>query len=192
MHTIDFAVMKRLGERKWFEFLEDEYFPWKFTGNWLPRRLADLNSNGRSHLFGVKETLFALSETDLANTRKALSTVKSPKIRGLGYAGGSGLLAVLFPKWFGTADKFVVKGLCQIPELPERQELLLMIRTDSRGKESVLLNEKEVVLLVQIMRRKAIELSTIFNAKWTPRMVDMILWATRDREEARCSGRTTS
>jgi hypothetical protein len=32
----------------------------------------------------------------------------------LGPAGGSGVLAVLFPKWFGTVDRFVLGPLLEV------------------------------------------------------------------------------
>jgi hypothetical protein len=186
MDKLDPEAIERLDLNEWYTFLK-KYFRWKFTGNWLPRRLEDLKSNSLEQLFRVKENLFAFSEMDLANIRKWLNAVKSPQVRGLGYAGASGLLAVLFPKWFGTADKFVVKALCEIEVLPKRQELLAMIRKDSKGKESVSVNEKDAVLLIDIMRSKAIELNGMFGTdEWTPRKIDMILWGIRDRTDAGC------
>ena len=122
MDKLDPQAIKRLDGPEWYAFLE-KYFCWKFDGNYLPVRLDNLKSNSLEQLFRVKESLFSLTEIDLANIRKGLNTVKSPQIRGLGYAGASGLLAVLFPKSFGTADKFVVKALCKIVSLPERPQV---------------------------------------------------------------------
>jgi hypothetical protein len=48
------------------------------------------------------------------------------------------------------------------------------------------LREKDAVLLIDIMRRKASELNTLFGTdKWTPRKLDMILWAWRKYEAER-------
>jgi len=116
----------------------------------------------------------------------------------LGAAGASGPLAVLFPKWFGTADKFVVKALCKIVSLRERPKVLAMVPVgkNAKGKEKdVQLNEKDAVLLIDIMRRKATDLNALFGPdhEWTPRKIDMILWASpRDGTDARCLSRTTS
>jgi hypothetical protein len=45
MEALDAEVMKRLDQNEWFEFLENKYFPWKFTGTYLPQRLDDLREN---------------------------------------------------------------------------------------------------------------------------------------------------
>jgi hypothetical protein len=192
MDKLDPQAIKRLEGSEWYAFLE-KYFCWKFDGNYLSLRLNNLKSNSPEQLFRVRESLFALTEIDLANIRKPLNTVKSPQIKGLGYAGASGLLAVLFPKSFGTADKFVVRALCKIVSLPERSEVLVMAQTDAKGKD-VPLNEKNAALLIDIMRRKATDLNALFGPdKWTPRMIDMILWASpRDGADARCLSQATS
>ena len=68
---------------------------------------------------------------------------------------------------------FVVKALRQIESLPERQELLAIRRPED-------LTENDAVLLIEIMRRKAVELNSLFATDtWTPRKTDMILWVTR-------------
>jgi len=68
-----------------------------------------------------------------------------------------------------------------------------MVRKDAKGKESVPLNEKDALLLIDIMRRKATELDALFPTdEWTPRKIDMILWATRHGTGARCLSRATS
>jgi hypothetical protein len=45
------------------------------------------------------------------------------QIRGLGTAGASGLLALMYPTHFGTVDQFVVKGLQQVDDLLEKAAL---------------------------------------------------------------------
>jgi len=91
------------------------------------------------------------------------------EIRGLGTAGASGLLAVLFPAYFGTVDQFAVKALRKIPGLQESSSVAAM-DPDS-------LKVKDGCILIRIMRRKAEELNRTFSTrKWTPRKVDMVLW----------------
>jgi hypothetical protein len=57
--------------------------------------------------------------TDLTDARKCLKVVKSPQIRGLGYPGASGLLALIFKEWFGTIEH---RPLCGVELLPEKQD----------------------------------------------------------------------
>jgi UDP-N-acetylmuramoylalanine--D-glutamate ligase len=123
MNRLDSEHIKRLSDREWYVFLKDVYFPWKYAA---PSRLATTTqqlkkyeeTNKLGELFSIKENLFAFDPTDI---QQGLKIAKS--IKGLGWAGASGLLALLFPKWFGTADQFVVKALREIETLPERQRL---------------------------------------------------------------------
>ena len=91
---------------------------------------------------------------------------------GLGPAGASGLLALLFPARFGTVDQFVVGALRRVRCLPERDQLERM------KPESLTIAHG--VVLIEIMRRKAVSLNELFNTSgWTPRKIDKILWAQR-------------
>jgi hypothetical protein len=149
-----------------------------------PHRLWEYErTNALSDLASIKDSLF---EFDLEDASEGLMRVE--KIHGLSWSAGSGLLAVLFPKWFGTVDQFVVKSLCEIESLPERQKVLAMVRT-SKGKRVVkALNRKDATLLIDIMRRKAAELNVLFGHEesdsqlWTPRRIDMILFASRPQK----------
>lgn len=172
MNRLNSEDIKRLSPSEWYSFLMDVYFPWKYTA---PNRRAITTkqlkryeeTNNLGELFSIKENLFAFDPTDI---QQGLNIAKS--IKGLGWAGASGLLALLFPKWFGTADQFVAKALRKIESLPQRQELYAM-RADN-------LREGEAVLLIQVMRRKANDLNVLFGTdEWTPRKIDMILWASR-------------
>jgi len=191
MHSINPDGIKELEPSEWKAFLE-KYFRWKFTDpRFRQARLNDLDANSLETLSAIKKRLFAFDPSDI---QQGLEIAISKKgIKGLGPAGASGLLAVLFPKWFGTADTFVVKALCKIESLPERREVLAMVRRDSKDKEYVQLNEKDAVLLIDLMRRKAIELNALFGTdEWTPRKIDMILWATRDGADTLCLSQTAS
>jgi hypothetical protein len=172
MDKLDPELVRKFDSKGWHGFLR-VYFNWKFKGTYLGKRLADLEKNKPEQLFAVKGLIF---ESDPKNVRRALE--RSEYIKGLGPAGGSGLLAVLFPKWFGTVDRFLVVALLEVPLLPERQKLLRM------NPKS--LTDGDAVLLIDILRKKAAQLNELFHTdEWTPRKIDMILWNLRDGQ--RCS-----
>jgi hypothetical protein len=104
---------------------------------------------------------------DTDDIRSSLEVVD--EIRGLGTAGASGLLALMYPQKFATVDQFVVKALRQVDGLPEAEPIA---RMDPEG-----LSVKDGVLLIDILRRKAADNNRAFNSKtWTPRKLDMVLW----------------
>ena len=169
MDQLDAETVRLMDPRAWFGFLLEKYFRWKYTA---PNRYASTTKMLRSYaannelvaLHAIKERLFAV---DKDNIQQCLAIASS--IRGLGIAGASGLLAILFPANFGTVDQFAVKALAKIPELPERDLIAAM------NPESLKLNEGTI--LIRIMRRKADELNQVSSlVKWTSRKVDMVLW----------------
>ena len=169
MDQLDAETVKGMNPKAWFEFLLEKYFRWKYTA---PNRYGSTTkilrtyavNNDLAALHAIKERLFA---ADKDNIQQCLAIASS--IRGLGTAGASGLLAILFPAHFGTVDQFVAKALAMIPELPERDLVAAMI------PESLKLNEGTI--LIRIMRCKAAELNRVSaEVKWTPRKVDMVLW----------------
>lgn len=169
MDQLDAGPVMKMDPEGWYKFLLEKYFRWKYTA---PNRYASTTKILRSYasnneltaLHAIKERLFA---RDKNNIEQCLAVACS--IRGLGTAGASGLLAVLFPAYFGTVDQFAVKALLRIPELPENQQIATM------RPESLRLDQG--ALLIRIMRRKAAELNREFSVTfWTPRKVDMILW----------------
>ena len=97
----------------------------------------------------------------------------------VGIAGAAGLLAVLFPHAFGTVDQFAVLALQGVKELPESGAVAAMDVTN--------ITLKDAVVLIAIMRRKAEENTAMLHTKWTPRMVDKVLWALGHREGDRRS-----
>lgn len=166
---LDVETVGTMNPKAWFEFLLEKYFRWKYTA---PNRYGSTTKILRSYaannelaaLHAIKERLFAM---DKDNIPHALAIASS--IRGLGTAGASGLLAVLFPEHFGTVDQFAVKALAKVPELPERELIAAMI------PESLKLIDGTI--LIRIMRGKADELNQVPSlVRWTPRKVDMVLW----------------
>jgi hypothetical protein len=126
---------------------------------------------GKEKLLSFRDDIFELAPGDIQRGLKA-----TMQIRGLGTAGASGLLSLLFPALYGTVDQFVVKALLQIPDLPERHPLE---RMNPEG-----LTVTQGVILIEIMKRKAQQLNELFGTQeWTPRKVDMVLWAVRGQGE---------
>jgi hypothetical protein len=169
MCGLDAEEIKALDKSDWHDFLRHKYFPWKFA-EYLPTMLEHLEANSLNDLASIKESLF---DFDLTNVWEGLTRAK--KMHGLGWIAASGLLAVLFPKHFGTFDRRMITALCEVDSLPERAELLTMKELLEKKRD---LTQGQGVLLVDIMRRKAAELNAMFrNDEWTPRKIDMILYA---------------
>ncbi len=167
---LDVRVIEDIDD--WYDFLLYEYFRWKYTA---PNRYASTTmhfkkkyKNNRLQLNNIIASLFGF---DKSNIKEGL--ILASQISGLGIAGASGLLSIIFPKHFATADQFVVKALRQIDTLEEHKKLLDM-NPDS-------LRERDGVILIRIMRNKAFQLNNYFSTDfWTPRRIDMVLWAYRD------------
>ena len=157
---------------EFYDFLYQRYFPWKFTDN---RYLYQNRKHLEKYLLHdeidilakIKKRLFNLNFNDIKEC-----LVVASGIYGLGTAGGSGLLSILYPEHFGTVDRFVVYSLLEIEDLPERAVVASM------NAKSLTLNNG--VVLIEIMRNKANELNRLFNTDfWTPRKIDMVLWSMR-------------
>ena len=161
--------IRNLDERGWYEFLHDEYFRWKYTA---PSRYATTTRSleryvegGRlDDLYRIKERLLALDRRDIG-----LGLLVAREILGLGTAGASGLLALLYPETFATVDQFAAKALCEVPGLPEAAALAKMNPLE--------LDLEDGALLIRIMQRKAVENNQWFGTlSWTPRKIDKVLW----------------
>lgn len=170
IENLDPERVRSMSAREFYVFLHDAYFVWKYTA---PNRLATTRRSLEKYQHGnmigqlgfIHRQLF---EFDRADIGAGLEIAK--QIYGLGTAGASGLLAVLFPKDFGTVDQFVVKALCTVEGLKEHAQLERM-----KPKS---LTVRDGVLIISILRRKAKELNKSFGTNlWTPRMVDKVLWS---------------
>ena len=172
MDSLDPERIRAMNADEWFEFLHKEYYRWKYTAaNRYATTTKHLNAQveewGVQKLHSFKDDIFQLAPTDVKAGLKA-----AMQIRGLGTAGASGLLSLLFPELYGTVDQFVVKALLQVPDLPERQQLE---RMNPEG-----LTVSQGVVLIEIMQRKAQQLNQQFGTEeWTPRKIDKVLWAVR-------------
>jgi hypothetical protein len=169
LDALDVNRLRSLTPHGWYNFLHDEYFRWKYTA---PNRYATTTIQLRKHLCGdginelesLRQQLLSLDPKDI---RRGITTAK--KIRGLGTAGATGLLSLMYPEHFATVDQFVVKALWLVPGLPEAADLARMNPQN--------LSVSDGVLLVGILTRKANENNHSFDTStWTPRKIDMVLW----------------
>ncbi len=170
LDALDVNRLRSLSPQGWYNFLHDEYFRWKYTA---PNRYATTIIQLRKYLDGggeldelesLRQQLLNLDRNDV---RRGLTTAK--KIRGLGTAGASGLLSLMYPEHFATVDQFVVKALRLVTGLPEASALAKM------NPENLSISDG--VLLVGILTRKAKENNQSFGTSaWTPRKIDMVLW----------------
>jgi len=172
MDSLDLYMVKGMSVFEFYEFLENEYFVWKYTA---PNRLATTRrqlcryqlENKLYELESIQRELFIFNLNDAIRGLSILS-----RIHGLGTAGASGLLALLFPGYFGTVDQFVVKALSTVDNLPQIGKVKQM-NPDGIGI-------KDAALVIEIMRQKAKNLNSVNQTSyWTPRKIDMVFWACR-------------
>ena len=172
LNSLNLELINNLDQTGWYEFLHNKYFRWKYTA---PNRYASTtqalkkykDSNRLDILFDIKKRLLKLATSDIT-----AGLIIAREIYGLGIAGASGLLSIMYPNYFGTVDQFAVKALSQIPFLSDISQIRKM-KTDN-------LTLRNGVMLINIMLKKAEENNVIFGTDfWTPRKIDMILWASR-------------
>jgi len=160
-----------MSKRDWYDFLYNKYFFWKYT---TPNRIVTTRLQLQKYL--ITDTLDELNDIrkkiitlNHDNVKKSLALVQ--QIKGLGIAGASGLLALLYPTEYATVDQFVVYALREI----ESQKHLV----EKMNPDTLTLNNG--VLLIKIMKEKAKILNEANTSSfWTPRKVDMALWAYRN------------
>jgi hypothetical protein len=118
LDTLDLERLRRMDANGWYKFLRDEYFRWKYTA---PNRYATttrqlqryIDDDTLGDLDQIRKRLLTLDSDDIHSGLETAS-----EIRGLGIAGASGLLALMYPKTFGTIAQFAVKALRQVQGLP--------------------------------------------------------------------------
>ena len=178
MECLDLGAIRGMSSKEWFNWLHDKYFPWKYTAH---NRLATTRGSLRRSVdkYGLQE-LFEIKESILNADHRSIGACLSiaRRIPGLGVAGASGLLAVLFPGDFGTVDQFVVYALRDISDLPEKDRVRAM-RPES-------LSQTDAICLMEIFGRQAKALNRRFRTScWTPRKVDKVLWTVGHDAESR-------
>jgi hypothetical protein len=169
LEPLDLERVRLLDAQGWYDFIYHEYFRWKYTA---ANRLATTRKSLSKYvefgtldeLLSIKDRLFSLPKQDIEQALRVASS-----IRGLGIAGASGLLTLMYPENFGTVDQFVVKALREVDDLPQRQALE---RMNPEG-----LKPSDGAILIQIMRDKAADNNRKFMTDvWTPKKIDEILW----------------
>lgn len=169
MDRLQVTVVAAMDETQWYEFLLHKYFKWKYTppnryGSTTKHLRRSVDERGLAYLFRIKERLLNF---DLDDIEQGLQIATG--ISGLGAPGASGLLALLYPPYFGTIDQFAVKALLQVSCLPEAEEIKRM--------NPNALKTQDGVILISLMRQKAKGLNTLFSSdSWTPRKIDTVLW----------------
>lgn len=163
-------IIKNMTVKQFYNFLHEKYFVWKYTA---PNRLVTtrrslekyLQDDNLFELEEIHSLMFKYNPDNITNSLR-----NAQRIRGLGIAGASGLLSLLFPKYFGTVDQFVVYRLLEVEGLAEHSQIEKMTPDN--------ISLKDGVILIGIMKNKSDELNKIFNTDfWTPRKIDKILWS---------------
>ncbi|MDR1692429.1 MAG: hypothetical protein LBR72_03640 [Oscillospiraceae bacterium] len=176
MDGLDSEAVRQMSCDEFFAFLYDHYYAWLYTASnrlsYTRRHLTRYKEEGRmAELREVQRDLFLFDREDVLD---GLST--ATRVYGMGVAGASGLLGVLFPRYFGAVSKSTVKALRLVEGLPQHGALMRMIPGTLKLVDGV--------LLIRLFRDKAAELNAKFGTDgWTPRKIDKILWSVdRDRQ----------
>ncbi len=164
--------IRQLSSIEFYFFLYDKYLFWRYASK--PNRLATtrkalkqyLEKSKWDELAAIQRELFSMDHTNIQGCIEI-----ALQISGLGIDGGaSGLLAVLFPEDFGTADNHTFDLLKSIPSLENE------LRPIAHKEHLTTANDNAI--LIDIMRKKTKILNDQFpNLNWTPRKFDMALWA---------------
>jgi thermostable 8-oxoguanine DNA glycosylase len=171
LNNLKVEILFNMTKEDWYDFLYNKYFFWKYTS---PNRLVTTRNHLRKYedtgtldeLDDIRKKIITLDHNDIKN-----SLFITQQIKGLGIAGASGLLALLYPTEYATVDQFVVGALREIESQKHFVEKMV--------PESLTLENG--VVLINIMKEKAKILNeTNDTTFWTPRKVDMALWAYRE------------
>jgi hypothetical protein len=185
LNELKLEQVTAFNQTDWFKFLNEKYFRWKYTA---PNRYVTttkyffkyIEDDQLDELFDIKKELLRDSVSNI----KAGLTI-AMKIKGLGIAGASGLLSLMYPHIYGTVDQFVVKALKKMNKLSqsdssELNEIKLNKpnKPNKPGEETYNIKISNGVFLIDFMTRKAKELNEKYYTNyWTPRKIDMILWS---------------
>ena len=167
-----------------YDFLYNYYYVWKYTAK---NRLTTTRNHLSKHkdniadLEIVKDLLFYCYDRQYYDW---CLKILCEGINGLGTAGASGLLSLLFPVQFGTVDQFVVKSLTKTKE---KNKVKVM------NPENLKLSD--AYELETIMRNKAKQLNEIFNTEglvWKEKEIPVVVQAEPSISEYRSINNSSS
>ncbi len=162
IENIKFDELKIHSDEQFFTFLKEKYYPWKYTdGRWLKNNLKHLEyyRDHMEELSLIRRALFSFTPSDIELGFKIAMLIK-----GLGTAGASGLLSILYPEHFGTVDQFAAVALNKT-------------KTFERSFNPDKITLSDALDMERIMIVKANKLNHANNINyWTPRKVDKVLW----------------
>ncbi|GAB6161212.1 hypothetical protein JCM12298_03710 [Desulfothermus naphthae] len=105
--------LKAMSPCEWYDFLLNKYFLWKYTNgkirSYLTKQFESAYFNNKTSLDKIKKEILVIDPLEI---RESIATVL--KIKGIGVGGATGLLSLIFPKYFGTLDQFLVIALQNI------------------------------------------------------------------------------
>ena len=165
---------KQMTGQEFYRFLVGDYSTWKYTDN---RRKATVRHNIENfhqkftddEFEKILDAAFLIDKDDIF-----LHFANMTRITGIGTAGASGVLPLIFPEYFGTVDRFLVENLKKIYDGQSYYgKKLKSMKSDS-------LTNYDAIILTQILREKAEEVNKKLKTdKFTPRKIDMALWSVR-------------
>ena len=173
MSKLNVEYIQHLPVEDFYSFLHDDYFVWKYTAK--HRLTSTRNSlkkyeNDMNELREIQDGLFSFKLSEIG---KGLEIAH--QIKGLGISGASGLLALLFPSYFGTVDDMVIRALLTCDEYRDD--------TAIKAINPQNININDAVYLIEQFKKKAHELNELSNEYcWRPRDIDVILWHFRDQD----------
>ena len=173
MSKLNVEYIQHLPVEDFYSFLHDDYFVWKYTAK--HRLTSTRNSlkkyeNDMNELREIQDGLFSFKLSEIG---KGLEIAH--QIKGLGISGASGLLALLFPSYFGTVDDMVIRALLTCDEYRDDENIKAINPQD--------ININGAVYLIEQFKKKAHELNALSNEYcWRPRDIDVILWHFRNQD----------
>ena len=168
------------------DFLEHWYYSWKFFSIApydIPKHQAKVRAEYATNPAKYDAIARSLGSLNPDNVEQCLTYVASRSIPGLQISAGSGVLAVLYPTWFGTVDQHTLRALQTLDG--DGAEWL---RRHIPGPETFFpannndLGRHAAKLMTQLYRQKSQELAQLDEETgWTPRRVEMVCYILRPR-----------
>lgn len=171
MKSQDFQSMTG---KDFYAFLRD-YAQWKYTDGRIKsnvqKRIEEYyEEHSDEEMKRILDNIFAI---DLEDVYLHIENIK--RIKGIGVAGASGILSLVFPKHFGTVDRFAVENLKEIYKNDSVCESKL------NKINSIDISTYDAVLVIKIYQAKACQLNQKLKTEaFTPRIIDMVLWGARE------------